>query len=380
MTDAATVEILLPVFNGAATIAAALESLLRQTLTSLRVVVINDGSTDRTPSILAEFADRDARVTVLTMPNGGIVTALNAGLATCRSEFIARQDADDVSDPTRLARELDYLRRHGDCVAVSGAVRHIDQDGNLVGTVQHFPSPELADPRRAPSREPYLCHPFLMARRDALEAIGRYRHVHHAEDTDLYWRLAEIGRLHNLCEPLGSYRVHDMSISGGSIGNGRIMALSSQLAGLSALRRRSGRPDIAFEKASLADYRRSPKAADVYERGRRGLDQTEAKHLHIAMAAKLLELTSYRPIELDLDDCLFIRGARRERPSLSAINRAEFDAACAAATARLVGKGRLREAAALSPASLYASVAARIIFRAFPASLRRAMARRRACP
>lgn len=366
------VDILLPVFNAEATIGAAIESLLRQSVTSLRIIAIDDGSTDATSSILAHFAGRDRRMTVLTLRNGGIVTALNTGLEICSAEFVARQDADDISHPSRLALQLAYLHEHPDCVAVSGAVRHIDEAGQFLGRVQKFPASERADPCWVPSREPYLCHPFLVARRSALEIIGPYRHVHHSEDTDLYWRLAEHGRLHNLDLLLGSYRLHGASVSGGSIVNGRIMALSSQLAALSALRRRHGRTDLAFEKERIQDYRRTPSAAQIFELGSRGLDHDEARYLRVAMAAKLLELTSYRPFELEVGDCVFVREARQGLDSIRPPNRAEFHRRQAAAAARLLGKGFLREAAVLAPMTLYPSVALRTAAMAFPKTLRQA--------
>src|SRR5262249_62262769 len=113
------VDILLPVFNGAVTITEAIESLQRQTFTNFRIIVVDDGSTDQTPEVLAALAARDSRITVLTKSNGGIVDALNAGLRLCQAEFVARQDADGVSDPSRLAVELDYLRSHPDCEALA---------------------------------------------------------------------------------------------------------------------------------------------------------------------------------------------------------------------------------------------------------------------
>jgi hypothetical protein len=257
---------------------------------------------------------------------------------------------------------------------LSGAVRHIGETGELLATTQYFPSPEPAGAGWAPSREPYLCHPFLMARRAALIAVGGYRHVLHSEDTDLYWRLSEVGRLHNLDAPLGFYRLHAASISGRSIVNGRIMSLSSQLAGLSALRRRAGKPDIGFERSRIAGYHSAETAAAIYALGRQGLDEDEARYLRIAMAGKLLELTSYRPFELDLEDCRFIRQTRSERSILSPANRRELDRRSAAATARLLRKGMLREAAALSTASLYGSIAARLAATLLPDPLRRAVA------
>src|SRR5262249_27322353 len=142
----------------------------------------DDGSTDRTPEVLAALAARDSRITVLTQPNGGIVDALNAGLRLCQAEFIARQDADDISDPSRLEVELDYFRSHPDCVAVSGAVKHIDEQGRFLGTLQAFPPPDCADPRWAPSREPYLMHPFLMVRHAVPNTWGCFRPLIIAHD------------------------------------------------------------------------------------------------------------------------------------------------------------------------------------------------------
>jgi len=369
------VDVLLPVFNGATTITEAIESLQQQTFTSFRIIVVDDGSTDRTPEVLAALTARDSRITVLTQSNGGIVDALNAGLRLCQAEFVARQDADDISHPSRLAVELDYLRSHPDCVAVSGAVTHIDEQGRLLGTVQRFPQPDRADPRWAPSREPYLMHPFLMVRRADLQAIGGYRYVHYSEDTDLYWRLQERGAMQNLDTPLGKYRVHTRSISSASIINGRIMASSSQLAGLSALRRRTGRADIHFPKEAITEYRNAQTLSMLWELAKRQLDDEGARYLRIAVSGKLLELTAYRPYELEFSDCQFIRGALDELSRLPHPNRKDLSRLYARAGARLLISGRFREMATLTPPWLYLSMIIRALFRVFPASMRNFRAR-----
>jgi glycosyltransferase involved in cell wall biosynthesis len=369
------VDILLPVFNGAVTITEAIESLQRQTFTNFRIIVVDDGSTDQTPEVLAALRARDSRITVVTQSNGGIVDALNAGLRLCQAEFVARQDADDISDPFRLAVELDYLRSHPDCVAVSGAVKHIDEQGRFLGTVQRFPQPDRADPRWAPSREPYLMHPFLMVRRADLQAIGGYRYVHYSEDTDLYWRLQERGAMQNLDTPLGKYRVHTRSISSASIINGRIMASSSQLAGLSALRRRTGRADLHFPKEAITEYRNAQTLSMLWELAKRQLDDEEARYLRIAVSGKLLELTAYRPYELEFSDCQFIRGALDELSRLPHPNRKDLSRLYARAGARLLISGRFREMATLTPPWLYLSMIIRALFRVFPASMRNFRAR-----
>jgi glycosyltransferase involved in cell wall biosynthesis len=369
------VDILMPVFNGAVTITEAIESLQRQTFTSFRIIVVDDGSTDQTPEVLAALAARDSRITVLTQSNGGIVDALNAGLRLCQAEFVARQDADDISDPSRLAMELDYLRSHPDCVAVSGAVRHIDEQGRFLGTVQRFPQPDRADPRWAPSREPYLMHPFLMVRRADLQAVGGYRYVYYSEDTDLYWRLQERGAMQNLDTPLGKYRVHTRSISSASIINGRIMASSSQLAGLSALRRRTGRADLHFPKEAITEYRNARTLSKLWELTKSQLDDDEARYLRIAVASKLLELSSYRPYELEFSDCQFIRGALDELSRLPHPNRKDLSRLYARAGARLLISGRFREMVTLTPPRLYLPMIIRAVFRFFPGSARNFRAR-----
>jgi len=369
------VDVVVPVFNGAVTITDAIESLQHQTFTNFRIIVVDDGSTDETPEVLAALRARDSRITVLTQPNGGIVDALNAGLRLCQAEFVARQDADDISDPFRLAVELEYLRSHPDCIAVSGAVKHIDEQGRFLGTVQRFPQPDRADPRWAPSREPYLMHPFLMVRRADLQAIGGYRYVHYSEDTDLYWRLQERGAMQNLDTPLGKYRVHTRSISSASIINGRIMASSSQLAGLSALRRRTGRADLHFPKEAITEYRNAQTLSKLWELAKRQLDDEEARYLRIAVSGKLLELTAYRPYELEFSDCQFIRGALDELSRLPHPNRKDLSRLYARAGARLLISGRFREMATLTPPWLYLSMIIRALFRVFPASARNFRAR-----
>jgi glycosyltransferase involved in cell wall biosynthesis len=371
------VDVLLPVFNGATTIAKAVESLQRQTITSLRIIVVDDGSTDQTPEVLAALAARDNRISVLTQPNAGTVDALNAGLRLCEAEFIARQDADDISNPSRLAEELAYLRTHTDCVAVSGAAKHIDMQGRFLGTIQTFPQPDRADPRWAPSREPYLMHPFLMVRRADLQEIGGYRYVYYSEDTDLCWRLQERGAMHNLDMPLGEYRMHTGSVSGRSIVNGRIMALGSQLAGLSALRRRKGRADLHFPKEAITEYRKARTLSKLWELGKRQLDDDEAGYLRIALAGKLLELSSYRPYELEFGDCQFIRDALHELGRLPNANRKDLGHLYARAGARLLIGRRFREVAALIPPRLYLPMIMRVILRLLPASTRTLAARAR---
>jgi len=372
------VDVLIPAYNAAATIESAVDSIRVQTLDDLLIHVVDDGSTDATPSILARIAAQDPRVRVHRRANGGIVEALNFGLSFCNAEFLARHDADDLAWPDRLQVQVDYLRAHQDVVAVGARARHIDAGGVPTGTVADLESPDRCDPDHLPSREPYIIHPLLTLRRAALERAGGYRFAVHSEDTDLYWRLGEQGRLVNLPETLADYRLHDASISGTSAANGRIMAVNAQLAGLSARRRRAGRPDLAFAKDRVARYKQARGLAGVVEIASEDLDADERLYLARASAAKLLELTTYRPYDLDRDDARFVRGALGDgMPGVDAARRAVLERHLSGAAARLAIKGEWRTALTLLPLRLLPGFLARVGMRAaVPASLHRFVQRR----
>ena len=356
----AAVDVLIPVYNAEKTVEAAVSSIQTQTFRDLAIVLIDDGSTDSTPERLAHIASRDPRVSLLRQENCGIVDALNAGWRACNAPLIARHDADDIAAPDRIQKQVSLLRAAPDVVALSGAFRHIDENGALIGDEVHLPSPDTADPDWIPAREPYLLHPLLMLRRSALDSVDGYRYAFHAEDADLYWRLQEIGRLSNLPDILGHYRISGTSISSSSILNGRVQALSSQLAALSARRRRAGKLDIEFRRSDLQRYQRATTLDRMVQIASEALEESESRHLAVSTANKLLSLSTYRPYKLERSDCSFIRSAYRHLPTnTSPINRHEIAARLSGAAARLLLKGQIRTALALCPPSLYATTAAR---------------------
>lgn len=366
------VDVIIPAYNSAPTIESAVGSIMGQTVHNIRVIVVNDGSTDGTQEILERMAGRDHRVLLIAQPHSGVVDALNTGLRACRAEFVARHDADDVALGDRLARQLAFLRNHPD-VAISGAVVHIDQAGRPLGRHRSLRSPDLANPYTYPQLEPYLIHPFLMVRRRDIEEIGGYRYVFHAEDTDLYWRLQERGRLTNMPDLLGYYRIHDHSVTGASITNGRISALNSQRAGISAIRRRSGQPDIEFPNWALVEYQKARSLEGIIKIGCRDLDPTEAHRLAVATCAKMLELAGYRPYELDDEDCEVIRDVLiPELPHMSPDNRVQCVRMLSGSAARIALNGNFSAARRLVPPRLYPVAAAKLAYRmAAPASARR---------
>jgi len=378
----AGIDVLIPVYNSAATVRSAIESICAQTLRNLRIVVVDDGSSDETPHILADMAAVDPRIVIVTIPHGGIVDALNAGLSHCSAEFIARHDADDIAYPHRLATQLAWLDANPECVAVSSFARLVDRGGRPSGGLATS-LPGAFDPTWIPRREPHLLHPFLMFRRRAMLALGGYRYVCHAEDVDLCWRLQELGRLHVIPEPLGDYRIHAGSLMGASTLNGRLSAIYSQLAAISAQRRRTNASDLTFPRSAIDQMVAADTLDGIFAIGKRELNSTESASLKAAFAAKFLELASWRAYDIELDDCRFIRTVLRPvEPQLPAGNRRSIRFSRALLCARLLSKGRLRTAWVLlsMDALLQTSVRFGIhaISRCLPARVRVAIWDRRA--
>lgn len=360
------VDVLIPVYNGERYLESSIASILAQNSVDVTVHVVNDGSTDRTEAILSQMAALDSRICIHSKPNSGIVDALNVGLSYCRSDFIARHDADDIAYPDRLASQLELLREKPDVVATGASARHIDGEGLFLGTFARFPDPDEADPNFVPAKEPYLLHPFLLVRREALLKVGGYRHVPHAEDTDLYWRLQEHGRLFSDRRVLGEYRMHTGSISGQSIANGRIMAISSQLCALSAARRRTSlAADMTFPASLATAVKASSSTMDAAcAAASQELTVIEARHLRINSSAKLMDLTTYRPYELQLSDCRFIRSSFDEAaPTLTADSLRRLRRSLAGTAARLAHGGHRDAARALLDPKIRIAFLARLLTR-----------------
>src|SRR5579864_5984497 len=120
------ISVVMGVYNAQRYVSEAIESVLNQTFGDFEFIVVDDGSTDRTPAILQEYQARDPRLKVLRIAHAGIVAAANAGLAIARAELIARADADDVCLPERFARQVSYMGDHPECVCLGSRMLLIE--------------------------------------------------------------------------------------------------------------------------------------------------------------------------------------------------------------------------------------------------------------
>ncbi len=205
----------MPVYNCERYLDAAIRSIRDQTFTDFEFVIVNDGSKDASLDIIRRHAAEDSRIVVLDQPNGGIVSALNAGLAVCQGQYIARMDGDDVSAPNRLHKQLDYMLVNPDVVLLGARVQLICPYGIPLNYKEMFKDygfetdHNKIDWRLLRGFGGAVVHPVSMMRRSAIDAVGGYRAEYcKVEDLDLFLRLALVGRVTNLPDCLLDYRQH----------------------------------------------------------------------------------------------------------------------------------------------------------------------------
>lgn len=207
------ISVLLPVYNASDYIDEAVQSILGQTLGDFELIIVDDGSRDDSVATVARHARRDRRIRLICTAHRGITPALNTAVRHARGELLARMDADDASHPDRFSTQANYLASHPEVVAVGSSIEIVDPDGEPLGFAPWAETHDEIDRRLLQGRGG-IAHPAAMMRRAAVLKAGAYREEFTAaQDKDLWLRLAEIGRLANLPQPLLRYREHPLAIS-----------------------------------------------------------------------------------------------------------------------------------------------------------------------
>lgn len=201
------VSVVLPTYNGAGLIGETLDSLSAQTFTDFEVLVVDDCSTDATREIVRAYPD--ARIRLIAQErNGGVVHARNRGVAEARGRYIAALDHDDLCRPDRFARQVAWLDAHPDCALLGTQVDWLT-DGRL-GRSSYPPVTTPALIAWLLWIENPLAWSSVMIRGEAARALRPFGRPEllYAEDFDLYHRIARIGPIARLDEPLLVYRRH----------------------------------------------------------------------------------------------------------------------------------------------------------------------------
>jgi glycosyltransferase involved in cell wall biosynthesis len=214
----------------------AVESILRQSFIDFTFIIVNDGSTDGTREYLDAL--RDPRIVLINQANAGQGSARNTALRSCRSEYVALMDADDISHPERFRFQLDYLDSHPDVVMLG------TQFECLVGDVAQraltLPADHHGIETRLLKGQAGLCNTSLMFRNTAASSCGGYPDGFVGEDIDFCLRMCEQGHVANLARVLIQYRMHPTQTS---LTKYRQLISATHYAAHRAICRRKGLPE-----------------------------------------------------------------------------------------------------------------------------------------
>ena len=208
------VAVVIPVYNGERWIAESVESILSQEGAALEVVVVDDGSRDASVEILRGIPDERLRI-VQMGANVGLIGALNAGIRETTAPFIARHDQDDIALPGRISAPLRLLKSSPEMALVGTCATLVHDDGHVRRKKLSYPRSDVDIRFQMLFGNPFL-HSATTFRREALALAGGYRVQpwgNFPEDYDLWTRLARVGTMANLEEPLVMYRQHDRGLS-----------------------------------------------------------------------------------------------------------------------------------------------------------------------
>ena len=206
------ISVIMSVYNGEAHLTDSISSILDQTFTDFEFIIVNDCSTDSSPEIIRSFRDDRIRV-INNEKNIGLTRSLNRALKVARAEYIARQDADDLSLPGRFERQLKYMEDHQEVALLGTSIFVIGSDGEILE--KRIAAP---DPGKTLLKGNRFYHGSVMIRREVLDKTEPYNELFkYSQDYELWLRISKHHRARNLTEPLYKLRFYSGSIGASKI-------------------------------------------------------------------------------------------------------------------------------------------------------------------
>lgn len=203
------ISVLLPVYNGEKYLKEAIDSVLNQTFKEFELLILDDGSTDLTNEIVLSY--KDPRIKYTKFKHMGLPSVLNKGLNLAQYDYIARMDADDICQPTRLEKQLDFIINNPRIQLVGTNINIIDSLGNISGK-----SRRPKKNKYIKKSLPHTCcivHGSILCYKKALLKVGGYETDSVVEDWSLFLKLIDKIEFHNLQDFLYSVRIHDDNVS-----------------------------------------------------------------------------------------------------------------------------------------------------------------------
>lgn len=205
------ITVLMPVYNAEKYLTEAINSVLCQTHSDFELLIVNDGSRDRSLEIINSYEDQ--RIRVITQENAGVSAALNTGLKEAKGKYIARFDADDVCYPTRIEEQYRFMQAHPDYVIIGADIDYIDKDGEYLFSYQTFGHTNEEIKERISMGCPFV-HSVVMYKKDTVLGMGGYEvKAHTFEDYFLWMKLIDKGKVFNFNKPMIKVRFNPESVT-----------------------------------------------------------------------------------------------------------------------------------------------------------------------
>jgi glycosyltransferase involved in cell wall biosynthesis len=235
------ITVLMSCYNAEEWLDEAIDSVLSQTYKNFEFILVDDGSTDNTLHLIQKYEKIDSRIKVITKVNTGLSDSLNVGIAQAQGTWTARIDADDICEPTRLEKQVNFVKNRPQTVLLGTDFLEIDAKGAIIKS-HRYPSENKALKSNLEKCLRFFPHSSAFYRTANVQAIGGYNKKYASvQDWDLWLRLSESGEIACLSEPLVRIRQHANQIS--HAGSGKVNTIEAQMTRISHFLRKFGATD-----------------------------------------------------------------------------------------------------------------------------------------
>jgi glycosyl transferase family 2 len=340
------VSAIMPVYNGEVFLAEAIDSILSQTFSDFEFIIIDDGSTDKTPEILSGYASRDARIRVYRQENKGVAHSVNRAVSLATGRYIARMDSDDIALPSRFQLQFDFLENHPEIGVLGGAMTMISAKGQPLRVLR---TPRSDSEIRSATGQLFMVNGTVMMKSVVARTVHSRQQLRGGIDYDFLLRALEQYEFANLDDVLLQRRIHANQVSVRQMKN---QAMSCRAALAAKELRRAGQPDPLDSASEI----------DLPTLERLGINRLEIQQTLLANYAFWMELLR----RSDPDAALGMADYVLSAPGVSPDRSSRANARLVAASAYRV-KGQLAKAATSAARAilLEPSIAAQFLKRGF---------------
>ena len=225
------ISVVMSIYNGEKHLRESIESILNQTFTDFEFIIVNDGSTDGSLEIIESYKDSRIRI-IDNEENIGLTKSLNKAIKKARGKYIARHDADDISLPTRLELQHEYLEKHPEVALLGTGIYVINEMGDEIEKRIMHPNP-----KKSLLKGNRFIHGSVMFRKSLIDELGAYNEtLRYSQDYELWLRLSKKYNMRNLTSPLYKLRMHRSSILSKNIEEQQMYAVLARKSAINEIK------------------------------------------------------------------------------------------------------------------------------------------------